>query len=402
MVHSTLQDIARTHLHELCVRIPTRPTGSPGNRQATRYFRSVMDSLGFRTATQPFDCMDMRQGEIHLSAGGQAFHAFISPYSPGCNLKTILAQACTLEELGKADARGSILLLRGDLTREQLMPKNFVFYNPEEHQRIYRLLEEKQPAAIIAATGRNPQLAGALYPFPLIEDGDFDIPSAFMTEVEGEKLADHVGQMIELRVDAERIPSTAENVIAVKNRGEAPRVLVCAHIDAKAGTPGALDNAAGTITLLLLAELLKDEQLGVGVELVAINGEDHYSVGGEMAYLAANQGKFGNIKLAINMDGLGYRGHATGISFYDCPWYLEQKTRVVLARHTGIEEMIPWPQSDHMIFVANQVPALALTTTAFEELEAAIAHTDKDRPELVDIALLAETAEFLRDLLREF
>jgi aminopeptidase YwaD len=203
-------------------------------------------------------------------------------------------------------------------------------------------------------------------------------------------------------MDAERIPSKAENVIAVKNEEDASRVVVCAHIDAKAGTPGALDNAAGTITLLLLAELLKDEQLGVGVELVAINGEDHYSVGGEMAYLAANQDKFGDIKLAINMDGLGYRGHATGISFYDCPWYLEQKTRVVLARHTGIEEMNPWPQSDHMIFVANQVPALALTTTAFEELEAAIAHTDKDRSELVDIALLAETAEFLRDLLREF
>ena len=402
MPSSALQETARAHLHELCVRIPTRPTGSQGNQQATRYFRSVMDALGLLTDTQPFGCLDMRQGEIHLSAGGQPFPAFISPYSPGCDLNAKLAQASTLAELEKADARGMILLLRGDLTREQLMPKNFVFYNPEEHQCVYRLLEEKQPAAIIAATGRNPQLAGALYPFPLIEDGDFDIPSAYLTDVEGDKLAEHVGRTVELRMDAERIPSTAENVIAVKNGRNASRVVVCAHIDAKAGTPGALDNAAGTITLLLLAELLKEEELNAKLEIVAMNGEDNYSAGGEMAYLAANQGNMASIQLAVNLDGLGYRGHATGISFYDCPWYLEQKTRKILAHHAGIEEMAPWPQGDHMVFLANGVPALALTTTAFEELEAAIAHTDKDRPELVDTALLAETAEFLRDLLREF
>ncbi len=398
---TNLQDIARAHLQELCVRIPARPTSSPGNRQATRYFRSVMEDLGFLTDTQPFECLDMRQGDIHLSAGGHHFRAHISPYSPGCDAQARLTQAATLDELEKVDARGMILLLRGDVTREQLMPKNFVFYNPEEHQRIYRLMEGKQPAAVIAATGRNPELAGALYPFPLIEDGDFDIPSAYMTDIEGDNLAEHAGETVTLRMDAERIPSTAENVVAVKKGKSASRVVVCAHIDAKAGTPGALDNAAGTVVLLLLGELLKTEKTNTSIEMVAFNGEDYYSAGGQMAYLAANRDKWGNIKIAINMDGLGYRGHATGISFYDCPWYLEQKTRKVLARHTGIKEMAPWPQGDHMVFVANGVPALALTTTAFEELEATIAHTDKDRPELVDTALLAETAVFLSDLLRE-
>ena len=40
-------------------------------------------------------------------------------------------------------------------------------------------------------TDRNPELVGALYPFPLFEDGDFDIPSVFMTGDEGLRLAKH-------------------------------------------------------------------------------------------------------------------------------------------------------------------------------------------------------------------
>ena len=103
-----------------------------------------------------------------------------------------------LMNLKMVDATGKILLLRGEIAKEQIMPKNFVFYNPEEHQRIYRLLEEKQPAAIISATTRNPELAGAVYPFPMFEDGDFDIPSAYMTDVEGEKLASFAGRQVSL------------------------------------------------------------------------------------------------------------------------------------------------------------------------------------------------------------
>ena len=50
--------------------------------------------------------------------------------------------------------------------------------------------------AIIAATGRDPGLAGGVYPFPLIEDGDFDIPSVYMKDVEGDRLADYAGQEV--------------------------------------------------------------------------------------------------------------------------------------------------------------------------------------------------------------
>lgn len=38
------------------------------------------------------------------------------------------------------------------------------------------------------------------------------------------------------------------------------KLVLCANIDAKPDAPGALDNAAGIVTLMLLAELLKVHQ----------------------------------------------------------------------------------------------------------------------------------------------
>ncbi|HZK11258.1 MAG TPA: Zn-dependent exopeptidase M28, partial [Atribacterota bacterium] len=69
----------------------------------------------------------------------------------------------TILELKKCHCTGKILLMKGEICSEQLMPKNFVFYNPESHKKIYSILEERQPAAIITATARKPELVGALY-----------------------------------------------------------------------------------------------------------------------------------------------------------------------------------------------------------------------------------------------
>ena len=94
--------------------------------------------------------------------------------------------------------------------------------------------------------------------------------------------------------------------------------MIRAHIDAKEDTPGALDNAAGVIVLLLLAELLKDYDGELGIELVPFNGEDHYSAAGEIAYLKANEGKLNEILLNINIDAAGYRQKKNAYSLYEC------------------------------------------------------------------------------------
>ncbi len=399
MTSDRLAQKAVTYLQTLCLDIPHRRVGSPGNRLATGFFAEKVAAFGFDTDCPQFNCLDWNHGEIQLTVGSQSYEAYIGPYSLGCHVRAPLAVASTIEELETIDASSKILLLHGEIAKEQLMPKNFKFYNPEHHQQIYRLLEAKQPLAIIAATSRNPELAGGIYPFPLIEDGDFDIPSAYMKDIIGDRLAQNEGREIMLDIDATRIPATGCNVLARKGINSDRKIVLCAHIDAKENTPGALDNASGVVTLLLLAELLAGYSGELEIEIVAFNGEDDYSAAGQVHYLQSNQEEFDQISLAINLDGVGYHLGKTAYSLYDCPSKIAASVRKALSSQKGTLEGDPWYQSDHMIFVQSQVPAVAITSTPFTELWTEIAHTSKDTPDIIDTTKLVDMAVALRGLI---
>jgi len=388
----TLTDHAATYLHHLCAEIPTRRLGSAGNRAATDFVARILASHGFAVECPAFACLDWTQNGARLAAGNATFEVNVSPYSRGVHARAPLVVVATLRELEDVDAAEKILLVRGELAREQLMPKNYVFYNPDEHKHIVRLLETKSPRALVAATTRNPEMAGAVYPFPLIEDGDFEIPCVFTTEDEGNRLAAQSGQLVALDIHAERIPATGCNVIARKGAPN-PRIVLTAHVDTKEGTPGALDDAAGVVTLLLLAELLRDARVTRGVEILIINGEDHYSAAGELNYLAS--ARLAEIELCINLDDLGFREGDTAFSFYECSDALMQTLRATFARYPGIVEGAQWYQGDHMVFVQNQIPALALTSEKIFELMATVAHTTRDVPALVDAEKLVTVARAL-------
>jgi aminopeptidase YwaD len=398
MTNTSLITNAESYLKTLCNNISTRRVGTQGNRDANEFLAEKFASFGFKIERQPFDCIDWTQGAANLSINGEQFEVQVGAFTLGCQAQAPLVVVSTVEELESVDVQNKILLLRGEITREQLMPKNFPFYNPDEHKRIVALLETKKPLAVLTATGRNPETAGAVYPFPMIEDGDFDIPSAFMTEEEGARLASHADEMAALVIEAERRPSSGFNLVARKGPSER-RVVVSAHIDAKDNTPGALDNAASVVVLLLLAELLQYYEGELGIELVPFNGEDHYSAAGEKAYLKANEGKLSKVLLNINMDALGSHKGNTVFSFYEFPDELKSAIQKIFAAQAGFAEGEPWFQSDHMVFVMNGVPALAITSENFFEILTEIAHTPKDSTERVDCEKLVKTAIAVRDVL---
>lgn len=393
---------AAAYLEILCGFKPDRRTGSVGNREATAFFARTIGPWGWSVDTAPFDCLDHRIGEASLACGDRSFEVLVSPFSPGCDVRAGLKTVSTVEELADCDCEGEILLMRGPLCAEQLMPKNFVFYNPDHHKRIYALLEEKRPAVVITATGKAPGLVGALYPFPLIEDGDFNIPSVYCRDTVGEEIARKTGETCRLRIDAERIPATACNVIARKKPDAVEKILVCAHIDAKESTPGALDDAGGIVVELLLAEMLKDYGGPVGIEIAAFNGEDYYSAGGQMDYLRRYGKDLDEVAVAVNIDDAGYVEGKTAYSLYECPEDIKTKAERAFGPHEGITPGEPWYQGDHMIFVQKGKPAIAFTAERMPELMATITHTPKDTPEIVDCGKLVEIAQALKRFITEF
>ena len=395
-------DRVKEYLAVLCGVKPNRRTGSPGNRHATDFFSATVKEWNYEVDTTPFPCLDHESGKASLICQGQAYKIHISPFSLECAVTSELVTVTTVADLESCQCTDKILLMRGEICAEQLMPKNFVFYNPDHHKRIYALLEERHPAAIIAATEKKPELVGALYPFPLIEDGDFDIPSVYCTDVVGKEIAGNTGKVFRLATEARRIPSTACNVIARKNQ-EAPRkIVISAHIDAYWCTPGALDNASGTVVLLLLAEMLKEYNGKLAIEIVAFNGEDYYSAGGQMDYLSRYGEDLDRIAVAINLDDLGYKEGKTAYSLYACPDEIERKARNIFDRYSGMVKGEPWYQGDHMIFVQKGKPSIALTSEKMPELMATITHTPKDSPDMVDYKKLVEVASALREFIQAF
>jgi aminopeptidase YwaD len=390
------------YLDILCNQVGERCVGSEGNRAATRFLERELAAAGWRTSAIEFDAIDWKDGGALLECEGNSFEVFTGPYSLPYKGSATLVTASTADELAGLDTTGKIILLYGRIAGEQLMPKNFVFYNPEEHQKIIGLLENGQPAAIISATGRNSALAGGVYPFPLIEDGDFNIPSVYMTEEEGKRLLAHAGRTVTLESVSERIPGKGYNVIASRGPEDADRIVVTAHIDAKKGTPGAIDNATGVITLLLLAGLLPDYAGERHIELVAFNGEDYYAVPGQMNYISTNRDKFGNMILNINIDGAGYHEGPSAFSAFNLPEELSGKLVRVMEGYPGITTGPQWPQGDHSIFVQFGVPAVAVTSEWFiDNMENQdVTHTPKDRPEITDCRKLVEIAYALNDFIR--
>jgi len=387
-----------SYLKKLCKETPERCVGSAGNKMATRFVSDEVSTLGWECEMPEFDAMDWKDGGVILHSEGERFEAFVSPYSLGCTVEAQLCLASNIAELEQGDLSGKILLLHGEIAKEQIMPKNFVFYNPEEHQKIIALLEAKQPSAIITATGRNAALAGGVYPFPMFEDGDFDIPSVYMTEEEGRRLATYKDKPVILKSFSERIPAKACNVIAHKGNKPSERIVITAHIDAKKGSPGAIDNATGVTVLLLLANLLKDYDGDRVIELVALNGEDYYAASGQMNYISQNQERFAGIVLNINIDGAGYKEGKTAFSLFDLPDEMQKKANEMMEKFEGFIEGAQWPQGDHSIFIQYGRPAIAITSQWFlDNIDTQeITHTVKDNIEIVDCSKVIEIAKAIQ------
>lgn len=394
----TLPTAASEHLNALTA-FPDRHVGSEGNRAATSYFAERVGREGLIVSRHRFDCLEWDYGSAHIGCAGTFYRLHVGPYSPPATLSAVLVEASTVEQLERDENEGTILLLHGEIASHQLMPKNFPFYNPESHRRIHRALETHPPAALVAATGVDPEMVGSQYPFPLFEDGDLEIPSAYTTEIDGERLLGWVGSVVDLEVESKRIPTFAEQVVATKPGSGDGRFIVCAHIDSRKDSPGALDNACGVAVLLRLASLLDDYEGEPSIELVPFNGEDNYAAPGQQLWLALNEGALDEIVLGVNIDDAGFVGWDTHLSFYGCPDGLRAAALQTARAFPGITEGEAWYQGDHSILAMNDVPAIAIASAGMYEFMAGYAHSERDTPELADHRKIEDIAVCVRAII---
>lgn len=399
MSESLVSAIER-HLGALVDGHPDRHVGRPGNLAAVEYAEAVMSEHRWRVTGTDFAALDCETGPARLTVDGTGFDVHPGPYSRPFDGSGRLVAIDSLGALEQAELAGAVVLLHGDIARDQLFPASFTFVDAPEHRRIYELLEAGPAAAVIGATGRGGGMGGGLYPYPLIEDGDFDIPNAYTSDTVGAQLAPLAALDAHLSIDSRRVLRRARQVIGARGPSGAPRAVVIAHIDSKGGSPGALDNATGVAALLGIARLLEEYDGPYRVELLPMNGEDYYANSGEHLWVADNEGRWGEIMGAVNMDAIGARGAGTALSMYGVSERGRELIHRVIRRYPGVTIGEPWYESDHSIVVGVGRPAIALTSTSFRELCATVTHTEKDTLDLVDPTVVARVSEFVADLVR--
>ena len=387
---SKLNTSVMRHLEVLCGQIGARPGGTPANRAAAEYIAGEMRRLGMAVELQLLACPNWRCQSESLTLEGEPLEVLANPFSPSCDVRAPLVPVCTLAELEHADLGGHIALLYGELTRTPLATKSW-FLSSEEDLRPVRLLEEKVPLAVLTVQA----LPGSTN--RLIEDWEFNLPSATLPAESGLALLTHPGGMLHLRLETTQQPGETCNVVG-RRTGTRPEVAVaCAHYDTKYDTPGATDNAAGVAALLALAEHLRAEELACGLEFIAFANEEYLPIGEDAYIPAVGEDHFGQLLLAVNFDGLGHHLDTLNIASFTCSAAFQQQLEQIVAAHPAVQWTEPWPESNHSSFAWRGVPAAAFSGQAVRTW----AHQRNDSLRWVNPDVVLEAAELTAEILRE-
>ncbi len=372
------------HLQVLAGGIGARPPGSPANQRATEHVRTAFVDAGLTVREYPFKTRWWEPGEGRLTGEGFDVAVTPNPYSLPCEVEGVVLHVGSLEGLAAKDLpAGRVLVLHDELVRQPLVPRAFPFLDAPQHRRILAALQAARPLAVITVSDDGE---------PILEDPDLPLPSATVTSATAAELPE--GELVRLWLGG-LIRSGSGVTLATRTPGRGPRALVSAHLDSKATTPGAFDNASGIAVLLALAEWLPATIRPI--ELVAFNGEDHFDACGEQAWLAETD--LAEIAVDVNIDGVGWAGRPTTLAPLACPAELEAQLQRFALRHATWDKAPAWYAGDHAIFAAQGIPAIAVTSAGSRQLVGSVVHGPGDTIDRLDLDILAEVVMVVRELL---
>lgn len=373
------QELTR-HLFHLGRTIGARPAGSAANGAAAGYIARSLENAGFTVAFQTYQCPMWEDLGTTLEVGSVAAPVGANPFSLPCDVQAPTVAAATLAELQVLPMRGQVAVLYGQVAATPLAPKAWP-WKGEHDAAIVAALEQGAPEAVLMVQTHAAALAR------LIEDPDLALASATVPAEVGLLLAQQPGVPVRLRISSRRGTGSAHNVIGRRGSHDEPRVMLCAHFDTKIDTPGASDNAAGVAVLLALAEMLGAHHLGIGLEVVAFNGEE-YLPAGAAEYIRQSSADLEAIVAVLNFDGVGQWLAPNSITLVDGSSAFAEVLERLMRRYPGVVWVAPWLESDHGFFALRGVPGVAFSAADRQPLE----HTHADTVDWVSPFRLREAA----------
>ncbi len=378
------------HLRALCEEIGPRLSGTPADEQSVEYIGGHFRRCGAEVEVQDFPCpgWDHEGTELELlgEGGAEPLPAVAQTFTDGCEVEAELVIASKAHDLEFAfDLEGKVLLLCDELASGLAMNRNLTLLS----------VEERRPAAVIVASSDE------VVSTKLIRDPFLRVPAAAVAKPVGLELRGNAGKRVRLRIRARRYDSAGHNVTGhLPGRGSG-RIVVGAHYDTAADTPGAFDDGSGTAVILELCEAFgAAPKREVSIDFIAFGAEEygrHLRALGSVEYVRRHPAETKETQAVVQVDGVGcaraqMKVHVMG-------WPAQEKEAVLrvvgrFPRYGFDEEEVTG--SDHVPFRLNGVPAVVFMS----EYRSIAIHTAEDTVDLLSSDELASTAEVVAAVVR--
>ena len=329
-------DAGWNHLLDL-VDVGDRMAGSPGEREASELTRDAFADAGARNArVEEFEIQGWERGDSAVvdAASGEATGEFVDlGYGVPDDFET--------------DLEGTVVMVSSD-TPDSV--DRFV----HRREKYYRAVDAGAAAFVFAN-----HVEGTLPPTGSVGTADDPIgaiPAVGVSKETGARLArQNEGDDLRVSVDCETATATSGNAIAELGPDTDERLIVSSHVDAHDLAEGAMDNGAGTATIVEVARALaaREDELGIRVRFAAFGAEEVGLVGSSVAAEAADPEA---VRAVVNVDSNVF-GRTLRVDHHDFD-ALEAAAERVSDRFdhpisTG-GEMVP--HIDHWPFVKRGIP----------------------------------------------
>jgi Zn-dependent M28 family amino/carboxypeptidase len=384
-----LSDVGWDHLETL-VDIGDRMAGTEGERRGAEATRDALEDVGARNAhLEEFSIQGWERGDSAITAGEREHRSIALPRSPtGSVSGELLDLGYGLPEDFEADLDGAIVMVSSDV--------------PGWFDRFIHRREKYYRAVAAGAAGFvfHNHVPGQLPP-----TGSVGTPADPIGEIPAVGVSKEVGDRLSGRFENEEIgidltatikEATSANVHATLGPETDREVWVTSHVDAHDIAEGALDNGAGTATVVEVARALaaREEDLDTKIRFVVFGAEEVGLVGSNYE---AERADSEDIKAILNNDGV-CRGRTLSLHTHGFP-ELETVASEIADRvgHPVGTTPEQGPHSDHWPFVVQGVPGFhAMSETG--DRGRGWGHTEADTLDKLDRRTLRESAVVLTEL----
>ena len=392
-------DVGWNHLEAL-VDIGDRMAGSAGERAGLELTRDALAEAGARNARiESFDIQGWERGDSEIRRDGET----VATGQNACiALPRSLADEATGEFIDLAhgvpddfddadEVEGKVVMVSSD--------------TPDSVDRFVHRREKYYHAVEAGAAGfvfAN-HVEGALPPTGSIgtEAAPIgDIPAVGVSKETGTRLARrYEGERLTVSVDCETPNATSGNVVAELGPDTDEYLVVSSHVDAHDIAEGAIDNAAGTATVVEIARTLaaREEALDTRIQFVAFGAEEVGLVGSSRVAEDADPDQ---IKAVINVDSNVF-GRTLRLDHhgFDALKAAGERVRDRFDHPIALDGALV-PHSDHWPFVRRGIPGYMVSGET-EGRGRGWGHTGADTLDKLESRNLREQAILLTALIVE-